>query len=177
MSFVAASASVAEVTVIGWGSPEACYLWRAAAGTLSVGGRTIAFTRVGRSRFTRGPRIIASVIDEARLRDEQEALRADNERLAAKLARPSPGRRARVAGHWLLLALGALFALLTGREEGRFRIAGDVLVVQLGPLIGPVEQVLERSGVDTSALPRSEDEPVLPIADASASRPPAAPST
>ncbi len=58
-------------------------------------------------------------------------------------------------------------ALLTGENEGRLQIAGDVLVVKLGPLIGPVEGVLTRAGVDTSALQRSGGEPELVLGDAS----------
>ena len=58
-------------------------------------------------------------------------------------------------------------ALLTGEQEGRLQIAGDRLVVQLGPLVGPVEALLERTGLDTSALQRSDGDPQLVLGDAS----------
>lgn len=213
-------------------------------------------------------------MDEAREPDEIAALRAENERLKARLDRPSRGRRARIGAHWLLLVLGGLLvlltvlaiwtrnqvvdtdryvrtvsplateppiqrlivdrlttaiadpdrtasfarevlparaqplatpiaagieefvrdrvsgfvfsprfaglwedvsrrahesavALLTGREEGRLQIAGDLLVVRLGPMVGPVEELLRRSGLDTTAFRDTGEEPQLVIGDAS----------
>ena len=62
--------------------------------------------------------------------------------------------------------------LLTGEDTGedgggRLQVAGDLLVVDLGPLIGPVEAVLERSGLDRSLLRGSDAEPQIVLGDAS----------
>ncbi len=65
----------------------------------------------------------------------------------------------------------AAVRLLTGEEEeGRRRIAvaGDLLVVRLGPLLGPVAEVLERNGLEPDRLRSEGGEPQLVIADASA---------
>ena len=57
--------------------------------------------------------------------------------------------------------------LLTGDDSGgRLRVAGGLLVVELGPLVGPIEQVLERSGLDRSLLRGSGEEPQIVLADA-----------
>jgi hypothetical protein len=58
--------------------------------------------------------------------------------------------------------------LLTGEDTGgRLQVAGDLLVVDLGPLIGPVETVLERSGLDRSLLRGGDVEPEIVLGDAS----------
>ena len=57
--------------------------------------------------------------------------------------------------------------LLTGENTGgRLRVAGDLLVVELGPLIGPIEAVLERSGLDSSLLRGSSEQPEIVLGDA-----------
>ena len=60
--------------------------------------------------------------------------------------------------------------LLTGEgDEGRrLAVAGDLLVVRLGPLLGPVEEVLQRNGLDQNLLRQDGAEPAIVIADASA---------
>ena len=58
--------------------------------------------------------------------------------------------------------------LLTGEDTGgRIQVAGDLLVVELGPLIGPIDAVLERAGLDRSLLRGSDDEPQIVLGDAS----------
>jgi hypothetical protein len=57
-------------------------------------------------------------------------------------------------------------ALLTGSGEGRIQIAGDRLVVDLGPLLGPAREAVERAGLMVPVAPAGAA-PQLVLGDAS----------
>jgi hypothetical protein len=57
--------------------------------------------------------------------------------------------------------------LLTGQEQGRLQVAGDRLVVRLGPLLGPAREAVERAGLKPPVAEAGDEEPVIVIGDAS----------
>ena len=61
----------------------------------------------------------------------------------------------------------AAVRLLTGEERGKLRVVGDQLVVQLGPMLGPARQAIERAGLKLPLRDVEGQDPQLVLADAS----------
>jgi hypothetical protein len=78
-------------------------------------------------------------------------------------------RSERFAGLWDGLSRrthASAVALLTGSDEARVQIAGDRLVVDLGPLLGPAREAVERAGLTAPVAPAGAN-PQLVLGDAS----------
>ena len=79
-------------------------------------------------------------------------------------------RSPRFAERWDQLSRtthGAAVELLTGAgDQGRLQIAGDRLVVRLGPLLGPAREAIERAGLRPPEAPPAV-EPEIVLGDAS----------